>query len=131
MSTGCVLGSAPTRRHRAIPWPGARSRWRVEMTSDPKHAHNIRTFVTDDGTVTVEGFAQTVRYHPSGIYGSPFSFVCTLTVHGTEAIAFAGLGAITPKVRRAIAAALREFGITRVRYERRARGGKRKVLATK
>lgn len=92
----------------------------------------VRTFETPDGTVTIESFAEIVRYHPCGGYGSPFTFVCTLTVSGTEARAFGALGrrgTMTAKVRRAIAAALQAAGIELVTYERRSGGRKRERTA--
>jgi hypothetical protein len=92
---------------------------------------SVRTIETPDGTVTIEGFAHAIRYHGIGQYGDPYTFACIMTRHGDEAILFAAAGKISAKVRRAMATALREIGIRRVRYERRNAGGQREREITR
>jgi len=78
----------------------------------------ITNHVTEDGTVSIEPFALTIRYHANGGHGDPFEFVATMTKHGDEATLFAAHGTLTLKVRRAIAVALKAVGVRRVRYQR-------------
>ena len=73
------------------------------------------------GSVSIEPFALTLRYHPSGSFGSPFTFVCTAVIVGDEARLFAGMGEMTPAVWRALAAALRQHGCASATFERRNR----------
>ena len=87
---------------------------------------SVRTISTPDGIVTIEPIASTIRYHEHGAFGDPYTFACVMTRDGDEATLFAAVGTIQLKARRAIVAALRQVGITRVRYERRNAGGPRK-----
>lgn len=87
----------------------------------------VQTVTTPDGVVTIEPAASILRYHESGGYGDPYSFSCVMTRYGDEATLFAAGGRIRPQVRRAVAAALRELGITKIRYQRRNAGGARKL----
>jgi len=87
----------------------------------------VRTVATPHGTVTIEAFAHVIRYHEVGEYGDPYTFACAMTTHGDEATLFAALGTVKPRIRRALAQALREMGIARVRYERRNAGGPREI----
>jgi len=81
-----------------------------------------RTVDSDDGVVSLDPFALTIRYHgPGGAYGGPFTFVCTALIVGDEARVFAGMGTMTPAVWRAIATALRRHGIVTATFERRNR----------
>lgn len=73
---------------------------------------------TADGTVSIEPFALTVRFHGDGEHGDPFNFVATMTRHGDEATVFAAHGEFTLRIRRAIVEALKSIGIKRVRYQR-------------
>lgn len=78
----------------------------------------------EEGSVSVDAFAYTLRFHPTGKgLGSGFSFVATMTRFGNEATIFGGLqaqaGPYTPQVQRAIGAALKKIGIEHVRWDRR------------
>lgn len=88
---------------------------------------SVRTIATPDGVVTIEAVASTIRYHEHGAYGDPYTFACVMTRDGDRAILFAAVGSVKPKVRRAIAAALKQIGVISVRYERRNAGGARVI----
>lgn len=74
-----------------------------------------------EGTASVDPVVFTLRYHPHGAYGSPFTFVCTLVRHGREATITGASGEMTPRVWRTLVGALRELDIDAVNYERKGR----------
>ena len=85
----------------------------------PTTALRPKTIETPDGGVSVEPFAATLRYHPKGGYGTPFTFACTLTIVAGEARLFAGRGAMTTQTWRALSEALRLSGFEHAVFERR------------
>lgn len=81
-------------------------------------------------SVSVEGFAATLRYHPDGGYGSPYIFVCTLVRVGNVGYIHGGAGEFNARCRRLIRVKMLEMGITEIHFDRIANNSVRSKVLT-
>lgn len=74
-------------------------------------------------SISLDAFAATIRYHPEGGYGSPYTFVCTLIKLGENGYIQGACGEFNSRVRRLIRKKMLELGITQITFDRIAANG--------